>query len=84
MIELNTGEVLDKLGLEAKEGQYVYYTYHHHYNWRSSSQRFLLVKFIRYVRGNKKVIIQRGDNKKNPSRVPIEQVLKIVKEKKEK
>ncbi len=77
-IELNTGKKLDRLGFDAKEGQDVYYTYWHNYNFRSGSQRYLPAKFIRYVKGNKKVIIKRSDVS-NPSRVPIQQVLKIVK-----
>ncbi len=75
MLELQTQKgilQIEKIGDGCKEGQEVWFAYEHHYNSRSSSERWLKCKFIKYCKNNK-VLVQRKDCK-NPSRVSINQV----------
>jgi len=76
-IKLTNGKILEKIGSNCIEGDFVYFTYIHHYNSLSRAPRFIPSKFIRYCRENKNVIIKREDCKNN-SRVSIESVLQLV------
>lgn len=76
LLELKSGKKLIQIEYTTKKnGDFCYYSYEHHYNSKSSSDRFIEAEFIKMVK-NGKVLIQRRDCQ-NPSRVPKEQVWKV-------
>ena len=67
------------IGKDCKEGDSVYFVYEHHYNSKSSSERQIPSKFIKYRKNRRMVIIKREDCK-NSSRVSARQVFKPKKD----
>ncbi len=76
LTKLKSGKELIQIEYTTKKtGDFCYYSYVHHYNSRSLSERFIEAEYIKSL-SNGKVLIKRDDCK-NPSRVPKEQVWKI-------
>jgi len=78
-IETTKGRKYTGISFNAKDGDKVVYGYDHHYNCHSSSFRILPARFIQYLPENK-CLIKREDCRGN-SRVPINQVFKLIKQK---
>ena len=77
-IKLTNGKELNPVGISSFCGEHIVYTYEHHYNSRSSANRFIDSAFVRYCKGGKIAIIQRMDCS-GLSRVPIEKIYREVK-----